>query len=202
MNARTAAPRRPSPALAGALEGLHRRAETEHLVDVGYDVMDSPIGSLLLAATPAGLISVGFSGQEDDLLGELAARVSPRVLRSPRRVDPARRELDAYFEGRLRRFSIPLDWTLVGPFGRLVLRRTARIPYGGVLSYSQVARAIGTPRAARAVGNALGANPIPVIVPCHRVVRTGGALGGYGGGLDRKSYLLTLEGALPATDRS
>ena len=183
--------------LPDVIAGFRRRAEADGLVEIAYTAMDSPIGPLLLAATEAGLVAVAFSGKHDDTLNELASRVSPRILEAPGRLDVVRRELDAYFEGKLRDFSVPLDWSLAGTFSRRVLDRTARIPYGDVSSYRDVARSIGTPLAARAVGNALGSNPIPVIVPCHRVTRTGGALGGYGGGLDRKTYLLTLEGALP-----
>jgi methylated-DNA-[protein]-cysteine S-methyltransferase len=127
------------------------------------------------------------------VLGEVAAQLSPRIMESPRRLDAVRRELDSYFSGHIRDFDLDLDWSLVGPFAQRVLRRTARIPYGSVASYGAVAADIGTPRAARAVGNALGSNPIPVVVPCHRVVRTGGAIGGYGGGLPRKRFLLDLE---------
>jgi methylated-DNA-[protein]-cysteine S-methyltransferase len=184
------------PRLPHVIAGFRRRAEAGGLLDIAYTAMDTPIGPLLLAATDAGLVAVAFSGKHDDTLNELAMRLSPRILEAPGRLDAVRRELDAYFEGKLRDFSVPLDWSLVGTFSRRVLDRTAQIPYGGVSSYRDVARSIGTPLAARAVGNALGSNPIPVIVPCHRVTRTGGALGGYGGGLDRKTYLLTLEGAL------
>ena len=128
------------------------------------------------------------------VFGEVATNLSPRILEAPRRLDPVRRELDSYFSGRLRDFDLDLDWSLVGPFAQRVLRRkAARIPYGSVSSYGDVAHEIGSPRAARAVGNALGSNPIPVVVPCHRVVRTGGNIGGYGGGLPRKRWLLDLE---------
>ncbi|MBV9101456.1 MAG: methylated-DNA--[protein]-cysteine S-methyltransferase [Candidatus Dormibacteraeota bacterium] len=180
-----------------AVDGFRLRARAEGLVDVAYALADSPIGPLLLAGTDAGLVTVAFDGENTGVLDELAARLSPRILRDPARLDPVRRELDAYFEGKLRDFTVPVDWALVGPFGRRVLDLTARIPYGEVSSYSDVARSIGAPRAARAVGNALGANPIPVVVPCHRVVRIGGDLGGYGGGLRRKEFLLSLEGARP-----
>jgi methylated-DNA-[protein]-cysteine S-methyltransferase len=180
--------------LQHALRGFRARAETAGLVDIAFCTTDSPIGPLLLAASRSGLVRIAFAGGEDAALEELAVRISPRLLEAPQRLDQARRELDLYFEGRLRRFSTPIDWSLVGPFGRRVLHRTAAIPYGQVVPYAGVAREIGAPLAARAVGNALGANPIPVVVPCHRVVRSGGALGGYGGGLERKRYLLGLEG--------
>ncbi|TMB89474.1 MAG: methylated-DNA--[protein]-cysteine S-methyltransferase [Chloroflexi bacterium] len=160
--------------------------------------MDSPVGSLLLAATARGLVEIAFTRngtRVDDALDELARKVSPRILEAPARLDPVRSQLDEYFNGHRVDFDVRLDRSLMGPFARRVLGRTERIPYGSVSTYAQVARHIGAPRAARAVGNALAANPIPVIVPCHRVVRTGGALGGYGGGLDRKEWLLDLEGA-------
>lgn len=186
-----------------ALSGFRRRAEDEGLVDIAYGMVDSPVGRLTLAATDAGLVRIGFSDESERVLDELALRISPRVLRSPRRIDPARRELEQYFDGKLHEFTAPLDWRLVGPFGRRVLGRTAGIPYGSLATYNEIAREIGAPGAARAVGNALGANPIPVIVPCHRVVRTGGALGGYGGGLPRKAWLLQLEGVpLPGSGRA
>jgi len=174
---------------------FRERAEAANLLDVAMTTMDTPIGTLLLFATPRGLVRISFESEDrDEVLGDVAAHVSPRILEAPRRLDPARRELERYFEGALREFDLPIDWTLTGPFARRVLRRTARIPYGSVASYGDVASDIGTPRGARAVGNALGSNPIPVVVPCHRVVRTGGAIGGYGGGLPRKRWLLDLEG--------
>lgn len=176
-------------------ERFRERAEAAGLVDVAMTTMDSPIGTLLLLATSRGVVRISFEHeQRDEVLGEVAANLSPRILEAPRRLDPLRRELDRYFRGRLRDFDVPIDWSLAGPFARKVLRRTSRIPYGSVASYGDVAHDVGNPRGARAVGNALGSNPIPVVVPCHRVVRTGGALGGYGGGLDRKRWLLDLEG--------
>jgi methylated-DNA-[protein]-cysteine S-methyltransferase len=170
------------------------RAEASGLVDVAVTTMDSPLGELLLMTTRRGLVRVAFESENrDQVLGEVATRLSPRILEAPRRLDSVRRELDRYFNGGLREFDLELDWSLVGPFARRVLRRTARIPYGSVASYGEVALGIGVPRGARAVGNALGSNPIPVVVPCHRVVRTGGAMGGYGGGPPRKRWLLDLE---------
>lgn len=175
-------------------ERFRDRAEASGLVDVAVTSMDSPIGTLLLMATRKGLVRIAFESENrDEVLGEVATQLSPRIMESPRRLDTVRRELDNYFSGRIHEFDLALDWSLVGPFARRVLRRTARIPYGSVASYGDVAAGIGTPRAARAVGNALGSNPIPVVVPCHRVVRTGGAIGGYGGGLPRKRFLLDLE---------
>ena len=130
------------------------------------------------------------------MLEELARGVSPRVLEAPARLDEVRRELDEYFEGRRERFDLPLDWALTRGFGRKVLQATAKIGFGDVSTYKEMAERAGSPRAVRAAGNALGSNPMPVIVPCHRVLRTGGALGGYTGGLEKKEYLLTLEGVL------
>ncbi len=171
-----------------------QRAESKGLVDVAVTSMDSPIGRLLLLATPRGLVRVAFEDEDrDDVLNDVSEHLSPRILEMPGRLDPARRELEQYFDGQLRDFEVPIDWALAGEFARRVLRRTARIPYGSVASYGEVAAEIGAPRGARAVGNALGSNPIPVVVPCHRVVRTGGNLGGYGGGVSRKRWLLDLE---------
>jgi methylated-DNA-[protein]-cysteine S-methyltransferase len=141
------------------------------------------------------LAYTGFRA-EADVLDDLARRVSPRVVRAPRRLDDARRELDDYFAGRRLGFDLPIDWSLTRGFAGEVLRQTARIPFGGTSTYAEVAARAGSPRAVRAAGNALGANPIPVVVPCHRVLRTGGALGGYTGGVERKQFLLRLEGAL------
>lgn len=174
-----------------------RRAERERLLDVAYTVVDSPVGELVMAATPRGVVRVAFGGERlDDVLEELALTVSPRILEAPKRLDPARRELERYFEGRLRRFDVDLDWRLISGFQRRVLRATAAIPYGETMSYGEVAADAGNPRAFRAAGTALGRNPLPPFVPCHRVLRSGGALGGYGGGLDKKRFLLRLEGAL------
>jgi methylated-DNA-[protein]-cysteine S-methyltransferase len=171
------------------------RAAEEGLVDVAYARADSPLGPLLLAATPRGLACVSYSEfrDEDKTLERLAARLSPRVVEAPARLDEIRRQLDDYFAGRRRDFSLQIDWGLVGDFGRRVLGQTAAIPFGEVSTYGDISRAIGSPGAARATGNALGANPMPIVVPCHRVVASGGKLGGYTGGLDRKKLLLTLE---------
>jgi methylated-DNA-[protein]-cysteine S-methyltransferase len=171
------------------------RAEAEGLVDVAYAETDTPVGRLLVAATPRGLVRVSFHGEAHEaVLGELAERLSPRVLEAPSRLDIVRRELEEYFEGGRREFDVPLDWSLTGStFRRRVLERTAKIPYGATASYRDVASAAGNERAVRAAGTALGANPIPIVVPCHRVLRSGGALGGYGGGLEAKRFLLDLE---------
>ena len=183
---------------ADATVALARRAEDEGLLEVAYAPVDSPLGRLTVAATPRGLVRIAYSHRnEDDVLAELAAKVSPRVLEAPARLDDVRRQLDEYFEGRRQEFDLPLDWSLVRGFFRRVLEATARIGYGRVQSYAEVASEAGSPRAVRATGNALGSNRIPIVVPCHRVVRTGGSIGGYTGGLERKEFLLRLEGALP-----
>ncbi len=179
------------------LQRLTERAAEDGLLDVAYTTIDSPFGELLLATTPRGLVRVGLPEQgTDELLEDLAARVSPRVLEAPAQLDAARRELDLYFEGGLTDFDLPLDWRLSRDFRRRVLRAIARIPYGQTRSYTEVAASAGNERAVRAAGTACGSNPIPIVVPCHRVLRTGGALGGYGGGLPMKRALLELEGAL------
>jgi methylated-DNA-[protein]-cysteine S-methyltransferase len=178
------------------LPELDDAAAAAGLIDVAYATLDSPAGKLLLAATPRGLVRLAYlDGQhpEEEVLEQLAARVSPRILAAPRRLDDARRELDQYFEGARRRFELELDWQLTHGFGRRVLEATARIPFGSVSTYKQVAAEAGSPRGSRAAGNALGANPIPIIVPCHRVLHTTGGLGGYTGGLERKRLLLGIE---------
>ena len=177
---------------------LSDRAEAEGLLDVAYTSVDSPLGPLVVAATPKGLVRVSYSEfrGEDEVLEDLARRISPRVLEAPARLDGVRRELDEYFEGRREEFETPIDWSHLAGFTREVLRATAAIGFGEVSTYAGVAEAAGSPRAVRAAGNALGANPMPVIVPCHRVLRTGGSLGGYTGGLERKEFLLRLEGKL------
>jgi methylated-DNA-[protein]-cysteine S-methyltransferase len=174
------------------------RAEAEGLADVAYTSVDSPLGPLVLAATRRGLVRLSYSDyrETDEVLQDLATRISPRVLEAPARLDPVRRELDEYFEGRRTEFDIPIDWSQLAGFTRKVLRATARIGFGETSTYAGVASGAGSPRAVRAAGNALGANPMPVVVPCHRVLRTGGALGGYTGGTERKEYLLRLEGVM------
>jgi methylated-DNA-[protein]-cysteine S-methyltransferase len=187
---------------ARAASRIAPRAEQEGLVDITYSSIESPFGALLAASSRRGLVRLAFPEESlDTVLEGVARALSPRILEAPARLDPVRRELDEYFAGRLTSFRATLDWTLVGPFARKVLRATAAIPYGGVLSYQQVAAEAGSPRGSRAAGNALGSNPIPIVIPCHRVLRSGGALGGYGGGLDRKRWLLELEGALTPEPR-
>ena len=173
------------------------RASQEGILDLAYCEIDSPVGSLLAVATPEGLVQLGYPLQpRDEVLESLSRRISPRLLEAPARLDPVRRELDEYFAGRRQAFDVRVDWRLTGGFTRKVLRETARIPFGETRSYMQIAAKAGSPRAHRAAGSALGANPIPIVVPCHRVLRTGGGLGGYGGGLDVKRELLRLEGVL------
>jgi methylated-DNA-[protein]-cysteine S-methyltransferase len=180
---------------AAATEAFLARADEAGLLDVAYTTLDSPVGTLLLAGTRRGLVRVSFGENYplDKVLLELAEDISPRMLEAPARLDGVRRQLDEYFEGHRTVFEIPLDWRLSHGFARRVLAHTARIPYGKVSTYKTMATAAGSPRAARAAGNALGSNPIPIVVPCHRVLHTGGGLGGYGGGLDRKEFLLKLE---------
>jgi len=182
------------------LPDLGEAAATAGLLDVAYATLDSPLGTLLLARTDRGLVRLAYADfeGEDEVVAELASRISPRVLAAPRRLDGVRRELDQYFTGARHEFEVPIDWRLTHGFGRRVLRATARIPYGGVSSYKQVAAAAGSPRGARAAGNALGANPIPIVVPCHRVLHSGGGLGGYTGGVERKQLLLAVERGVPA----
>lgn len=170
-----------------------RRAGLENLIDVAYAAVDSPLGPLIAASTRKGLVCLHY-GEDDATLEELAMKISPRVLHAPERLDDIRRELDEYFAGARTRFDFKIDWQLMGPFQQRVLKATYRIPFGKVATYRDVATKAGTPAGSRAAGNALGANPIPIVVPCHRVVRTGGGLGGYTGGLDRKEFLLELEG--------
>ena len=176
--------------------GLPGRAAEAGLLDIAYASVELPVGRVLVASTPRGLVRLSFPSQDADaVLSELAATVSPRILAAPARLDEVRRELDEYFAGDRKDFDLSLDWRLTKGFRRRVLRVTARIPYGETATYAEVAGRAGSARAHRAAGSALGANPIPVVVPCHRVLRTGGALGGYGGGLEVKETLLELEGA-------
>ena len=172
---------------------LTAAATAEGLVDVAYTVEDTVVGRLVLAVTDRGLVSCSYAA-EDEVLPRLAARVSPRVLRVPRRLDEVRRQLDDYLAGRRTGFDLPVDLALAGEFGRAVLQATAAVPYGRTASYRDIATRAGRPAAVRAVGNALGANPVCVVVPCHRVLKTGGGLGGYAGGVEVKARLLRLEG--------
>jgi methylated-DNA-[protein]-cysteine S-methyltransferase len=175
-----------------------QRVAGEGLLDVAYATVDSPLGPLVVAATPRGLVRLAYTGSRDEgeVVEDLAGKLSPRILEAPERLDDVRRELDEYFDGRRVDFEVPIDWSLTHGFTGKVLRQTARIGYGKTSTYAEVAGRAGSPRAVRAAGNALGSNPIPVVVPCHRVLRTGGALGGYTGGVERKEFLLRLEGVL------
>jgi methylated-DNA-[protein]-cysteine S-methyltransferase len=179
---------------------LHARlteaADREGLLDIAYRTVDTPVGSLLLAATPAGLVRVVFENVgHDAALGALAATVSPRVLHAPGRLDAVSRQLDEYFAGRRTRFEVPLDLRLATGFRRAVLEHLRVIGYGRTESYAEVAAAAGNPRAVRAVGTACALNPVPVVIPCHRVVRSDGSAGGYAGGPAAKRTLLSLEAA-------
>ncbi len=173
-------------------------ADRRGLAEVAYASFDSPLGSGLIAATDNGIVALGLPNSDpDEFLDQLAAGVSPRVLELPARLDRARRELDQYFSGERREFDLKLDWSLVptGFYGR-VLRETAKLPFGATASYGEVAARAGNSRAYRAAGTALGGNPIPIVVPCHRVLRAGGAIGDYGGGPEMKRWFLRLEGAV------
>lgn len=199
----TAALRNGHADLDGGLEAATARAleiaDREGLVDVAIATMDSPIGMLSLAATRAGLVRLGFPREGDGFAEELAEALSPRVVELPSRLDAARRQLDEYFEGHRRQFELPVDLALAHGFRRVVLERLFEtVSFGETLSYMQLAERSGNPKASRAVGSAMATNPVPIVVPCHRVLRTGGQLGGYGGGLEVKRFLLALEGGEPA----
>jgi methylated-DNA-[protein]-cysteine S-methyltransferase len=183
-------------AAARAAARFRERAANEGLIDIAYGWIDTPLGRLLVAATEDGVLRLGFGHESvDKTLADLARKVSPRILEDDARLEKTRRQLGEYFEGRRKSFDMPLDRRLIRGFHRQVLKVTERIPYGSVSTYKIVAEKAGSPRASRAAGNALGSNPIPIIIPCHRVVATGHGLGGYGGGLDKKQLLLDLEGA-------
>jgi methylated-DNA-[protein]-cysteine S-methyltransferase len=176
-----------------------RRFAASAPADVHYALVDSPIGTLVAAATPRGLATLSyedFYGGVDAVLDSLASKLSPRMLEAPARLDDVRRELDEYFAGRRRDFDLPIDWVLASAFSRRVLAATAEIPFGQVSTYGAVAAQAGNAKASRAAGRALGANPIPIVVPCHRVIGAGGRLTGYTGGLHRKVALLEIEGVV------
>jgi methylated-DNA-[protein]-cysteine S-methyltransferase len=186
--------------VAAAVRRATERAQAEGAVDVTYAEVDSPLGPLVAAKTPHGLVRLAYEdwgGGLDAVLGDLADRVSPRIVEGPARLDDVRRELEEYFAGRRHEFDLPIDWSLSHGFTQRILQAIAAIPFGRTSNYRDVAAAAGNPRATRAAGNACGANPIPIVVPCHRVLRTGGGLGGYTGGTDKKETLLRLEGVLP-----
>lgn len=179
---------------------LHQRlvaaAEAEGVLDVTYRTVDTAVGPLLLAATDRGLVRVAYEGHHDSVLQTLSTKVSPRILRDGSRLDEAAREIEEYFAGRRQTFDLPLDLRLATGFRLGVLQHLPTIGYGRTESYTQVATAAGSPRAVRAVGTACATNPLPVVVPCHRVVRSDGSLGEYAGGAQAKRTLLTLEGAV------
>jgi methylated-DNA-[protein]-cysteine S-methyltransferase len=187
-----------APVDAETLNRLHRRlehaAEQDGVLDVAYTVVDSPVGRLLLAATLRGVVRVAYASEDHDrVLDTLAQRLSPRILRAPKRLDAVARELDEYFAKRRQVFDLPLDLSLSHGFRQLVQKHLPEIGYGQTRSYGQVAELVGNPRAVRAVGTACATNPLPVVVPCHRVLRADGSLGGYIGGIDARTTLLHLE---------
>lgn len=189
-------PRQDSKALGRLHQVLEERAQREGALDVAYRTIDTPVGSLLLAATEQGLVRVAYAVQDHEaVLQQLADQVSPRILQAPARLEGAVRQFEEYFAGRRTRFDVPLDWRLSTGFRRDVLTHLLEITYGRTASYAQVAAASGSPRAVRAVGTACARNPLPVVVPCHRVVRSDGSTRGYVGGAKAKSTLLTLEKA-------
>jgi methylated-DNA-[protein]-cysteine S-methyltransferase len=183
-------------AVPNTLDSRFRQAAADAgLLDVSYDVADSPVGELLLAVTEQGLCRISYDPEPERELDDLARTFGVRVLRAPRELDPVRRELEEYFEGRRRDFDLRLDLRGRTGFSRDILERLAHVPYGEVTTYGSLAAEAGRPRAARAVGTVMNRNPIPIVLPCHRVVGSNGALVGYGGGLDRKRLLLDLESA-------
>lgn len=184
-------------AAAAAAARFAARAADSGAVDVTYAQIDSPVGRLVAAATPTGLAQLSyedFRGGLDAVLDGLARKLSPRIVAAPRRLDPVKRQLDEYFAGRRTAFDVPLDWSLSRDFARRILQATVQIPFGATATYGEMAAAAGSPQASRAAGRALGSNPIPIIVPCHRVVGASGRLTGYTGGIERKVALLAVEG--------
>jgi len=171
-------------------------AAREHLLDVAYDLVDTPVGTLFVAAIERGLCRIAYDAEPERELDGLARAFGLRVLRSIAPIDPARRQLDEYFEGKRQRFDLAVDLALQADFNRRVLRELARVPYGEVVTYGELAARSARPRAARAVGTVMNRNPLPIVLPCHRVIGSNGKLVGYGGGLHRKEALLRLEGAL------
>ncbi len=171
-------------------------AARENLLDVAYDLVDTPIGTLFVAATGRGLARIVYDPDPEREVDELARAFGLRVLRTAKPIDEARRELDEYFEGRRRAFDLPVDLASAAGFNRRVLGELARVPYGEVVTYGELAARAERPRAARAVGTVMNRNPLPIVLPCHRVIGANGKLVGYGGGLERKEALLRLEGAL------
>jgi methylated-DNA-[protein]-cysteine S-methyltransferase len=191
---------RPDPIDPTTLATLHARlvlaADAEGLLDVAYTVHPSPVGPLLLAATPLGLLRIAFECEDHDaVLARIAQRIGPRILEAPQRLSEVADQLDEYFAGHRRTFSLPLDRSLSSGFRREVQDHLPDIPYGRTESYAEVAAVLGRPRAIRAVGSGCATNPLPLVLPCHRVLRSDGSLGGYAGGLETKAALLELEAA-------
>jgi methylated-DNA-[protein]-cysteine S-methyltransferase len=183
-----------TPTLDRSLTTLRERAAAEGLLDVAYATVDCPFGTLLLAKTPRGLVRLGLPNEDpEELLADLAGRISPRVLETPAGLDEERRELEDYFAGRRHDFELPIDWQLSRGFLLRARQGIAAIPYGETRTYTDLARGAGNERAVRAAGSACSRNPIPLVVPCHRVLRSDGSLGGYAGGLAMKEKLLDLE---------
>jgi methylated-DNA-[protein]-cysteine S-methyltransferase len=178
-------------------ERFRAAAAAEGLLDVAYDVTDSPVGSLLVAVTERGLCRISYDAEPERQLESLARSFGARVLRSPSSLDEVKRELDEYFSGERQSFDLGLDLERLTPFNRTVLEELTHVPYGSLTTYGALAGQAGSPRAARAVGTIMNRNPIPIVLPCHRVVGSTGSLVGYAGGLERKELLLRLEGALP-----
>jgi methylated-DNA-[protein]-cysteine S-methyltransferase len=192
-----AAARPEEEAVAAAAKRFALHAEQEGLAEVVYATADSPFGEITLAATERGLVRLNLPRyRQDDFLALLSKEISPAIIESPKRLDPVRRQIDEYFEGTRKSFGVELDWRLIHGFQERVLRATYEIPWGNTLSYGEIAAKAGNPRAHRAAGTALGRNPIPLIVPCHRITRAGGVPGNYGGGPEMKRALLELEGSL------
>jgi methylated-DNA-[protein]-cysteine S-methyltransferase len=177
-------------------ERFRAAAAAEGVLDAAYDLVDSPLGPLFVARTERGLCRISFDAEREREEEFLARRFGSRVLRAPRAIDDARRQLESYFAGELQEFALPLDLRPYGAFGRVVLEELGRVPYGSTTTYGALAARAGRPRAARAVGTVMNRNPIPIVLPCHRVVGSTGKLVGYAGGLERKKLLLHLEGAL------
>jgi methylated-DNA-[protein]-cysteine S-methyltransferase len=176
-------------------DGLNDRALARDTAPIYYATIKSPIGRVLVAATSTGLARVTFASSEDAFVNELRQRLHAEVIRSADRIGGILEQMDAYFAGQRRSFDVPVDWTLTTPFQQRVLDATRRVPPGELVSYGDIARTIGQPKASRAVGQALGHNPIPIVIPCHRIIASDGSLGGYTGGLTIKKKLLALEGA-------
>lgn len=176
-----------------------KRAEKEGLIDVAYTIVDTPVGPVGVATTDAGLVKVALQPDDDGFLDVLSANVSPRIIERSAKLDPVRRQLDEYFDGHRTTFSLQIDWQLSRGFRQMVLKTLfSEVHFGEVVSYGELAKRVGHPKASRAVGTAMATNPVPIVVPCHRVLQAGGRVGNYGGGPEMKRQLLTHEGSLLA----